>query len=124
MSEYYHENQLEKKRSEDYYAGYYLGNNPYDSNELAGHINDEGLKSSILKHLEKNGMMSSDIMLHVKDGMVILIGHVNTYEQRRSIGQEVWNISGVVKVLNDLQVTEPETAGPSKVWQKRGERTT
>jgi osmotically-inducible protein OsmY len=60
-------------------------------------------------------MMSSDIMLHVKDGMVILIGHVVTYEQGRSIGQEVWNIPGVVKVLNDLQVTEPETAGPSKV---------
>ena len=54
-------------------------------------------------------------MLHVKDGMVILIGHVNTYEQRRSVGQEVWNIPGVVKVLNDLQVIDPETAGPSKV---------
>lgn len=58
-------------------------------------------------------MMSSDITLDVKYGMVILTGHVNTYEQRRSIGQ-VWNISGVVKVLNDLQVTNPETAGPSK----------
>jgi hypothetical protein len=46
--------------------------------------------------------------------LVILIGHVNTYEQRRSIGQEVWNISGVVKVLNDLQVTNPQTSGPSK----------
>jgi osmotically-inducible protein OsmY len=59
-------------------------------------------------------MMRSDMMLHVKDGMVILMGHVNTYEQRRSIGQLVWNISGVVKVLNDLQVTDPETAGPSR----------
>jgi osmotically-inducible protein OsmY len=115
MSEFYHENELERKRSEDYYAGYYWGNNPYDSNELAGRINDKELKSNILKHLEKNGMMSSDIMLDVNDGMVILIGHVNTYEQRRSIDQEVWNISGVVKVLNDLQVTDPETAGPSKV---------
>jgi osmotically-inducible protein OsmY len=115
MSEFYHDNELERERSEDYYAGYYWGNNPYDSNELAGRINDQELKSSILKQLEKNGMMSSDIMLHVKDGIVILIGHINTYEQRRSIGQEVWNISGVVKVLNDLQVTDPETAGPSKV---------
>jgi osmotically-inducible protein OsmY len=115
MSEFYHDNELERERSEDYYAGYYWDNNPYDSNELAGRINDEELKSSILKQLEKNGMMSSDIMLHVKDGIVILIGHINTYEQRRSIGQEVWNISGVVKVLNDLQVTDPETAGPRKV---------
>jgi osmotically-inducible protein OsmY len=115
MSKLYHENELDRKRSEDYYAGYYWGNNPYDSNELAGRINDEELKNRLLKHLEKNGMMSSDIMLHVKDGMVIVIGHVNTYEQRRSIGQEIWNIPGVVKVLNDLQVTDPETAGPSKV---------
>jgi osmotically-inducible protein OsmY len=115
MSEVYHDNELERKRSEDYYAGYYWGNNPYDSNELVGRINNEELKSNILKHLEKNGMMSSDIMRNVNDRMVILIGHVNTYEQRRSIGQEVWNISGVVKVLNDLQVTDPETAGPSKV---------
>ena len=81
MSESYHENELERKRSEDYYAGYYWGNNPYDSNELAGRINDGELKTSILKHLEKKGMMSSDIMLHVKDGIVILIGHINTYEQ-------------------------------------------
>ena len=115
MSKLYHKNEFERKRSEDYYAGYYWGNNPYDSNELAGRINDAELKNRILKHLEKNSMMSSDIMLHVKDGMVILIGHVATYEQRRSIGQEVWNIPGVVKVLNDLQVTDPETAGPSKV---------
>ena len=114
MSEFYHESELERKRSEDYYAGYYWGNNPYDSNDLAGRINDEDLKSNILKHLEKKDMMSSDIMLEVNDGMVILLGHVNTYEQRRSIGQEVWNISGVVKVLNDLQVTAPETAGPSR----------
>ena len=92
MSKLYHENEFERKRSEDYYAGYYWGNNPYDSNELAGRINDAELKNRILKHLEKNGMMSSDIMLHVKDGMVILTGNVNTYEQRRSVGQEVRKI--------------------------------
>jgi osmotically-inducible protein OsmY len=114
MSEFYHENEPGTKRSEDYYAGYYWGNHPYESNELPGSVNDEDLKSSIVEYLRKNSMMRSDMMLHVKDGMVILMGHVNTYEQRRSIGQLVWNISGVVKVLNDLQVTDPETAGPSR----------
>jgi hypothetical protein len=29
MSEFYHDNELERERSEDYYAGYYWGNNPY-----------------------------------------------------------------------------------------------
>ena len=114
MSEFYNENEYEKKRTEDYYAGYYWGNHPYESNELPGRVNDTELKNSLLTHLRKNGMMSSDITLDVKYGMVILTGHVNTYEHRRSIAQEVWNISGVVKVLNDLQVTNPETAGPSK----------
>jgi osmotically-inducible protein OsmY len=32
MSKLYHEKELERKGSEDYYAGYYWGNNPYDSN--------------------------------------------------------------------------------------------
>ena len=53
MSKLYHENEFENKRSEDYYAGYYWGNNPYDSNELAGRINDKELKNRILKYLEK-----------------------------------------------------------------------
>lgn len=53
MSEFYHEKELERERSEDYYAGYYWGNNPYDSNELAGRMNDEELKGKILKHGEK-----------------------------------------------------------------------
>jgi hypothetical protein len=53
MSEFYHDNELERERSEDYYAGYYWGNNPYDSNELAGRINDEELKSSILNTWRK-----------------------------------------------------------------------
>jgi hypothetical protein len=48
MSEFDHEKESGKSRSEDYYAGYYWDNHPYESNELAGRINDEDLKSSIL----------------------------------------------------------------------------
>lgn len=36
MSEFYHENEYGKKKSEDYYTGYYWGNHPYESNELPG----------------------------------------------------------------------------------------
>ena len=46
MSEFFHENEYGKKRSEDYYAGYYGGNHPYESNELPGRINDMELKNS------------------------------------------------------------------------------
>jgi osmotically-inducible protein OsmY len=60
--------------------------------------------------------MNSDIVIHVKDGVVFLIGHIKSFAEKRSlIGQEIWNTYGVVKILNDLQqVTEPETAGPIK----------
>lgn len=34
------------------------------------------------------------------------------------LGQEVWRTYGVIKVLNELQVTLPETAGPSKILQE------
>ena len=112
MSEFYYEKESGKMGSEDYYTGYYWGNHPYESDELARRINDEDLKSSILEHLRKNNMMSSDIVIHVKDGVVILIGHAKTYAQRHLIAYEVWNTYGVVKVLNDLQVTDPEAAGP------------
>jgi len=52
------------------------------------------------------------------NGIVVLTGHVKTYKERRLVSQEVWRTCGVVKVLNELQVSEPETAGPSKILQE------
>jgi BON domain len=107
---------------QDYYAGYYWGNNPFDSRELPGRKSDSELKIAIVNRLRdraENFQISSEsITISVCNGIVILAGRVNTYRQRRLIGQEVWSINGVVKVLNDLQVTEPETAGPSKTLER------
>ena len=108
MSKLYHEKELEKKRSEDYYAGYYWGNHPYDSNQLSGRITDEQLKYSILGGL-KNNNMKSHMTIHVKEGVVILTGYMKTYAERQLIGQQLLNTRVAVKVLNDLQVTEPES---------------
>ncbi|MBV9179446.1 MAG: hypothetical protein JO297_20655 [Nitrososphaeraceae archaeon] len=75
MSEFDHKKEARKKyKSQDYYAGYYWGNNPYDSNELAGHLTDEQLKYSILEDLGKNNMMGSHMIIYVKEGVVILTG--------------------------------------------------
>ena len=41
----------EEYKSQDYYAGYYWGNNPYDCNELAGCIIGEQLKYNIVEDL-------------------------------------------------------------------------
>jgi osmotically-inducible protein OsmY len=109
-----------KETAEDYYAGYYWGNEPYESYDLSGRKADSELKSGILERLRLSceSISFSSIVVSVEDGIVILTGHVKTYKERRLVGQEVWRTCGVVKVLNELQVTEPETAGPSKILQE------
>jgi hypothetical protein len=105
-----------KEPSEDYYSGYYWGNNPYDSSTVAGRKSDEELKNSIIENIKKNNNInSSKIEVSVNNSTVILKGVVETYEERRLAGQAAWNVSGVSKVLNDLQVARPETAGPGRV---------
>jgi osmotically-inducible protein OsmY len=105
-----------KEAAKDYYAGYYWGNNPYDSSEISGSKSDEELKHSIRENIGKNNKINSDsIGVSVNNATAILNGSVRTYEERRLAGQEAWNTAGIVKVLNDLQVSEPETVGPGKV---------
>jgi hypothetical protein len=121
MIEYDDEEQEPRKEiAEDYYAGYYWGNHPYESYDLPGRKSDIEIKSSILERLRINsgGIKLDSIAITVENRVVILTGHVKTYRDRRLVGQEVWRTCGVVKVLNELQVTEPETAGPSKVLQE------
>ena len=104
-----------KEPSEDYYSGYYWGNNPYDSSTVAGRKSDEELKNSIIENIKKNNdINSSKIEVSVNNSTVILKGVIETYEERRLTGQAAWNVVGVSKVLNDLQVAKPETAGPSR----------
>jgi osmotically-inducible protein OsmY len=114
------EQEPRKDMAEDYYAGYYWGNEPYESYDLPGRKTDKELKSSILERLRSSRefISLSSIVVSVEDGIVILTGHVKTYKERRLLGQEVWRTCGVVKVLNELQVTEPETAGPSNILQE------
>jgi len=121
MSENHNEEQEPRKEmAEDYYAGYYWGNEPYESYDLPGRKTDNELKSSVLERLRLtcDAISLGSIAISVEDGIVILTGRVKTYKERRLVGQEVWRTCGVVKVLNELQVTEPETAGPSKILQE------
>ena len=116
MGEQKRENESTKNRLEDSYSGYYWGNEPYDSSRIPGRKSDEELKNNIDQNLNNNSNInSSRIEVHVDNSAVTLKGSVKTYEERRLAGQEAWNTAGVVKVLNELQVLEPETAGPSKL---------
>jgi BON domain len=118
----YHDEEQEprKETAADYYAGYYWGNEPYESYNLPGRKADSELKGSILERLRLSceSILLSSIVVSVEDGIVILTGHVKTYKERRLVAQEVWRTCGVVKVLNELRVTKPETAGPSNILQE------
>ena len=112
-----------KNTAQNYYAGYYWGNEPYDSYELPGRKNYSELKGDILKRLRANNnnvLTLDSITISVHNGIIVLTGPVKTYREHRLIGQEVWRASGVVKVLNELEVTEPEIAGPSRILQEWG----
>jgi BON domain len=105
--------ELRKNSAADYYAGYYWGNHPYSSEGLPGHTDDEELMNIVLKNLRKNkAINSSYIQVSVFEGAVTLFGSVKTYRERRLAGEEAWRTIGVVKVLNELEVTDPGTAGP------------
>jgi osmotically-inducible protein OsmY len=94
------------------------GNDPYESYGLPDRKNDSELKSSVLERLLVNCGLHSIIAISVDNGIIVITGRVKTYKEWRSIAQEVWLTYGVVKVLNELQVTEPETAGPSNILQE------
>jgi hypothetical protein len=114
------EQESRKNASRDYYAGYYWGAHPYESYELPGRKSDNELKNSIVERLRiKNMMNSNSITISTDNGAVIISGSVRTYAERKSIGKVVWKTSGVVEVLNNLQVTKPETAGPSKIHDSK-----
>jgi osmotically-inducible protein OsmY len=105
--------------SKDMYSGYYWGNDPYDSHEMPGRKSDEELKKSIKEHLRKGSNINLDLInISVKNETATITGHVKTYQEKRLIGEKVWNTPGIAKVLNNLEVTEPETAGPSRVSEK------
>jgi osmotically-inducible protein OsmY len=96
----------------DYYAGYYFGNDPYSSNSLEEGHDDETLTRKIEQSLKSNVVTKScDIKVTVVDGLVTLHGSVRTLEQKREAAKIAWTVSGIVEVLDELKVLEPERAG-------------
>ena len=102
-------------KEENYYAGYYWGSNPYDWENLSTDKTDDDLKRNVLQNLVKSSIYSDTIVVSIHNGLVRLGGKITTHKERRHIGRIVWNTPGVVKVLNQLSVTDPKTAGPTKI---------
>jgi len=110
------EEEPRKEPAKDYYAGYVFGSHPYTNDELPGRKSDEQLKEDIISNIKKKlgSHPESNIRASVFDATVTLSGTVKTYEDRALAGQTAWNTPGVVKVLNELDVSEPDTAGPKR----------
>ena len=89
---------------------------PYSTKEeLPGRKTDEELRSLVAAKIKKMSQIdTSRVAINVVDQIVSITGSAQTYEQKRRIGEEIWKIEGVVKVLNELHVTEPSTAGPAR----------
>lgn len=101
-----------KEPADDYYAGYYWGNDPYSSAQMPGRKSDEELKNDVLANFAEPEL--SQVNVSVANAVVTLTGTVKDYEQRRKAGAEAWRTPSITRVLNNLQVSDPETAGPSK----------
>ena len=95
---------------------YWAGSIPVSSKEeLPGRKTDEELRTLVASKLKSISQIeTSKVVVNVVDQIVSIAGSVQTYEQKRRIGEEIWKIEGVVKVLNELHVTEPSTAGPAR----------
>jgi osmotically-inducible protein OsmY len=95
---------------------YWVSSFPVSSKEeLPGRKTDEDLRKLVTSKLKSIPQSdTSKVVISVVDQIVSITGSVQTYEQKRRIGEEIWKIEGVVKVLNELHVTEPSTAGPAR----------
>jgi osmotically-inducible protein OsmY len=97
----------------DYYCGYYWGTNPYDSSGLQGRITDNELRNKVIERINAIGKIRiKGMTISVKYAVVTLKGAVRSIQERRIIGEEIWRITGVFKVLNLLKVPNPKIAGP------------
>jgi osmotically-inducible protein OsmY len=94
---------------------YYVDSIPvHTKDEIPGRKTDKELRELVASKLKGISQVdTSNVTANVVDQIVSLTGSVPTYEQKRRVGEEIWNIDGVVRVLNELHVTEPTTAGPA-----------
>jgi osmotically-inducible protein OsmY len=115
----YNSNNTDKKEhpnaEDNYYGEMWVSNTPYSSEHLPGRKTDGELRTLVASKLKSISQIdTSKVVINVVDQMVSITGSVQTYEHRRRIGEEIWKIEGVVKVLNELHVIEPSTAGPAR----------
>jgi osmotically-inducible protein OsmY len=107
------EEEPRKEQAKDYYAGYYFGSDPYSSSEsLPGRKSDGELEKDVLQRIRNNqGLDATGVKARVVESAAILTGQVRTGAIKEALGKIAWETKGVTKVLNELEVIDPEIAG-------------
>ena len=68
---------------------------------------DSAITSAVQKSLGENGKVkASQIQVQTREGVVVLLGVVDTEEARREAGRVAWRTADVNGVVNDLTVGE------------------
>jgi osmotically-inducible protein OsmY len=108
------EEEPRKESAKDYYAGYYFGSDSYTSSDtLPGRKGDAELEKDVLHRIRNDqGFDTSGVKVRVVDSSVILTGQVKTNSIKEEIGKKAWETKGITKILNELEVTDPQIAGP------------
>jgi hypothetical protein len=108
------EEEPRKETAKDYFAGYYFGSDSYTSSDsLPGRKSDTELEKDVLHRIRNNqGSDISGVKVRVVDSAVILTGEVKTYALKEEIGKKAWETKGIIKIVNELEVTDPQMAGP------------
>jgi hypothetical protein len=73
---------VKKEEDDDYYAGCYWGRNSYDSEYLSTEKTDDKLKKKALENLQRVGVHSDAIKISVRDGLILLEGEIETYDEK------------------------------------------
>jgi osmotically-inducible protein OsmY len=92
----------------------YFGRDSYTSSDsLPGHKSDIKLEKEVLHRISHNqGSDISGVKVRVVDSAVILTGEVKTYALKEEIGKKAWETKGIIKIVNEIEVTDPQNAGP------------
>jgi osmotically-inducible protein OsmY len=102
------EEEPRKEPAKDYYAGYYFGSDSYTSSDsLPGRKSDTELEKDVLHRIRNN----QGVKVRVVDSAVMLTGEVKTYALKEEIGKKAWETKGVIKIVNEIEVTDPQSAG-------------
>ena len=75
-------------------------------------MSDKELEKDVLHRIRNNqGSDTSGVKVRVVDSAVILTGEVKTYALKEEIGKKAWETKGVIKIVNEIEVTDPQSAG-------------